>query len=128
VLEVSVTASGPTCTGRPIFSTSFERILQGMTGFSGFATHFEAIGLGLIKTSENLDDCGDRRGMNPEPAFIDPVLDSNVGLRLCRRCLRRYPSGQWGDQPYRVLRCAVRTWGSRLRAASTSAGGRPSMI
>src|SRR5262249_27865654 len=29
---------------------------------------------------------------------------------------------------YRLLRCAAFTWGSRLRASSTSAAGRPSMI
>ena len=38
------------------------------------------------------------------------------------------PPGQLGEGLYRLLRCAALTWGSRLRASSTSAGERPSMI
>src|SRR5262249_23072173 len=42
---------------------------------------FDAIGQGLVEESVNLDDCGDRGRASPEPALINPALNSNV--RYC---------------------------------------------
>jgi hypothetical protein len=55
-------------------------------------------------------------------------IDANaLGLTFSLKYAPDQPA-QCGDQRYRLLRCAALTCGSRLRAASTSAEERPSMI
>src|SRR5215467_9399544 len=64
------------------------------------------VGYGGVSTSYNQN--GRERRLFPLPPL--PSMESTWSM-----CL------------YRLLRCAALTWGSPLRAASTSAGGRPSM-
>jgi len=83
-----------------------------------------------------------RSGRQPVPELVD--CQRGVAHQWRRRLRRRRAHRpldqegvakrvkatvvQFGEGLYRLLRCAALTWGSRLRASSTSAGERPSMI